>query len=132
MRNAATAFTFLIFAGFITTVIAMQWYPAVLMRASSANGGKAHIVWEFQIRRVMNSALTYYKNALKNASSTLQITEEIQNDAYAKSRETLIENTIVHDAIIIRGLETEADMLVTKKITEYSAEPDFNMAVSLI
>ena len=132
MRNSATAFAFLICAGFVTTVIAMQWYPAALMRASSRESGRAHIIWEFQIRRVMNSALTYYKNALKNASSTLQFTEEMRNDAYAKSRETLIENTIVHDAIVTRGLETEADTLVTKKIAEYSAEPDFNMAVSLV
>ena len=132
MRNAGTAFTFLIIAGFVTTVIAMQWYPAILVRASEKNGGRAHILWEFQIQRVADSALTYYKNALANASSSLPITESVQKDAYAKSADTLIENAIVADAIKTKGLDADAATLVTKKVAEYSAQPNFSVAVSLV
>ena len=132
MRNAGTAFAFLIFAGFVTTVIAMHWYPAALVRSSDVNGGRAHIVWEFQINRVADSAITYYKNALENASSSLTITASIKKDAYEKSANTIIENILVHDAIRARGLEVETETLIGKKVAEYNNQPNFSVAVSLV
>jgi hypothetical protein len=132
MRNAGTAFAFLIVAGFITTVIAMQWYPAILVRTSDTSGGRAHILWEFQITRVADSALTYYKKALENTSSTLQITTSVRSDAYEKSASTLIENILVHDAVFAGGLEAATEALIAKKVDEYAAQPDFSIAVSLV
>jgi hypothetical protein len=132
MRNAGTAFAILMFAGLVTTVIAMQWYPAILVRSSDASGGRAHIIWQFQINRVADSALTYYKKALENASSTLQITTSVRSDAYEKSANTLIENILVHDAVRAGGLEAAVEVLIAKKVDEYAAEPDFSVAVSLV
>lgn len=132
MRNAGTAFTLLIVFGFITTVIAMNWYPAAVIKMEKQNGGQAHIVWEFQIRRIANSALMYYKNALRNGTSTLTVTTDMQEDAYQKSRETLLENLIVGDAVQERGLTAEAETLITAKIKGYAAQPDFSVAVSLV
>ena len=132
MRNAGTAFALLMLVGLITTVAAMQWYPAVFVRASSENGGRAHVIWEFQIRRVADSALTYYKNALENTSSTLALTKSVRDDAYEKSAETILENIIVHDAVRARGLEAETNTMIAKKIAEYSAQPNFSVALSLV
>lgn len=142
MRNAGTAFTLLIFLGFATTVIAMDWYPAAVIKMREKNGGHAHIVWEFQIRRVADSALIYYKNALKTgplrqsaseaSTSTLAVTADMQQDAYQESRETLLENLIVDDAVRERGLATEAETRITEKIKGYAAQPDFSVAVSLV
>ena len=132
MRNAGTAFTLLIIFGFITTVIAMNWYPAAVIKMREKNGGHAHIVWKFQIRRVADSALMYYKNALKNGTSTLTVSAALQEDAYQKSRETLLENLVVNDAIQKQGFTTEAEALITAKIKEYAAQPDFSVAVSLV
>lgn len=132
MRNAGTVFGLLIFFGFMTTIIVMNWYPAAVIKMGEKNGGRAHIVWEFQIRKVADSALMYYKNALKNGTSTLAVTADMQENAYQKSRETLLENLIVDDAMQERGLTAEAEALITKKITEYAAQPDFSVAVSLV
>lgn len=132
MRNAGTAFAFLMFAGFAAVVFAMQWYPVILVRSSDANGGRAHIVWEFQINRVANSALTYYKNALQNASSSLQVTASVRDDAYKKSADTFIENILVHDAVRAKGLEAKTETLIAKKVEEYAAQPNFSVAVSLV
>lgn len=150
MRNAGTAFALLICGGFITTIVVMQWYPAAIMKASPQNGGQAHIVWEFQIQKVANSALMYYKNALKNdplrqsspprlgeagseaRTSTLIVTAEMEQDAYQKSRETILENLIVNDAIQQQGLMSVAEARIAKKIAEYTVQPDFSIAVSLV
>ncbi len=132
MRNAGTAFAILIFAGLVTTMVAMQWYPAILMRTPDASGGRAHIIWEFQINRVADSALTYYKNALENTSSTLQVTGSVRKDAYEKSAANLIENILVHNAVRAEGLEDAIEALIAKKVDEYAAQPDFSVAVSLI
>ncbi len=132
MRNAGTAFALLMFAGFVTTVIAMQRYPAILVRSADENGGRAHVIWEFQIRRVADSALTYYKNALENASSTLAVTADVKKDAYEKSADTLIGNILVHDAVRAKGLEAATEALVAKKTAEYAAQPNFSVAVSLV
>lgn len=132
MRNAATAFAFLITAGAITLVFAMQWYPAILVRTSNALGGKAHVIWEFQINRVADSAITYYKNALENASSSLQVTASVKKDAYEKSADMLVENILVHDAIRAGGWEKETNALVTEKMTEYENQPNFGVALSLV
>lgn len=132
MRNAGTTFTLLICLGFITTVIAMNWYPAAIIKTSDKNIGQAHVVWEFQIRKVADSALLYYKNALKNGTSTLAVTADMEQDAYRKSRETILENLIINDAIQERGLASEVESIITKKITAYAAQPDFSVAVSLV
>ena len=132
MRNAGTAFAFLLLVGAVTLVIAMQWYPAILVRATDINGGRAHIIWEFQINRVADSALTYYKQALENASSTLQLTKDVRSDAYKKSADSLIENILVHDAVRMKGLEAETETLITKKVDEYAAQPNFSVAISLV
>src|SRR3989344_8366448 len=127
MRNAGTAFAILIFAGIITLVIAMQWYPAILVRTPDESGGRARIIWKFQINRVADSALTYYKKALENASGTLRITTDVQKDAYEKSAETIIENILVNNAIRMQKLENAVDTLITKKVDEYAAQPDFSV-----
>lgn len=132
MRNAATAFAFLIFVGIITVVFAMQWYPAILVRTPDASGGSAHIIWEYQINQVADSAITYYKNALENASSSLQITASVKKDAYEKSAGTLIENILVREAVRTGGLMKEADALITQKIAEYNNQPNFGVALSLV
>ena len=132
MRNAATAFAFLILAGLITLVFAMKWYPAILVRTPDALGGRAHIIWEFQINRVADSAITYYKNALENASSSLQVTTGVKKDAYEKSAQTLIENILVGDAVRAEGWEKETDALVAQKIGEYNNQPNFGVALSLV
>ena len=132
MRNAGTAFTILIFLGFVTTVVVMNWYPAAIIKMGKENGGRAHIIWKFQIQKVADSALMYYKNALINGTSTLMVTAVLQEDAYQKSRETLLENLIVHDAVEERGLTAEAEKLITEKIKGYAAQPDFSVAVSLV
>lgn len=132
MRNAGTAFAVLIALGAVTLVFAMQWYPAILVRVPDALGGNAHVIWEFQITRVADSAITYYKNALENASSSLQVTAGIKKDAYEKSANTLIENILVRDAVRTAGLEKETDALVAEKIAEYNNQPNFGVALSLV
>lgn len=110
----------------------MQWYPAILVRTSDVNGGRAHIIWEFQINRVADSAITYYKNALENTSSSLAVTASVKNDAYEKSTNNIIENILVHDAVRKEGLEADVEALTTKKITEYQNQPNFGVALSLV
>ncbi len=132
MRNAGTAFAILACIGLMALIFVMQWYPAILVRVSDANGGGAHIIWEFQINRVADSAITYYKNALENASSSLTVTADIKRDAYEKSADSLLENILVHDAVRTRGLEAETDALVAKKLAEYQNQPNFGVALSLV
>jgi len=132
MRNAATAFAFLIVLGAVTLIFAMQWYPAILVRTPDASGGSAHIIWEYQINRVADSAITYYKNALENASSSLQVTAGVKKDAYEKSANTLIENILIQGAVDAGGWEQETDALVTQKIAEYNNQPNFGVALSLV
>jgi len=132
MRNAATAFAFLIVLGAVTLIFAMQWYPAILVRTPDASGGSAHIIWEYQINQVADSAITYYKNALENASSSLQVTASIKKDAYEKSANTLIENILVQSAVRLAELTKETDALVAEKIAEYNNQPNFGVALSLV
>jgi|GEM_PF-2237909 len=132
MKNAGIAFAFLIFAGFITTIIAMEWYPAALIRTPQASGGRAHIIWTYYVSRVTNSTLTYYKNALVSSSSTLAITPSITHDAREKSTDSIIENILIHNKIRAEGLETETEALITKKIAAYENQPNFTIAIALI
>jgi hypothetical protein len=132
MRGIGLVFACLFGAGLFVTASIMGWYPRAIIKNSAANGGRAHIVWETEVRRMGDSALSYYAAALENASSSTRITKPMQTEAREKSMEVIIENIIIHDAITLNGLIAATDDRANQKIKEYEAQPNFSVAVSVV
>ncbi len=132
MSHPGKAFAAIIAIGVAAACAMLGWYPAAFVVAHADIGGNAHVVWASDASRMAASAIRYYGQAAGQATSTAKITPELAREARTKSVDALIDTIIVRDAIAHEDDEAEADTLLEEKMTTYSQNPEFSVAMSVV
>lgn len=132
MRYQGIAFIIIIAIAGMVGMLFMEKYPAAFVTMPPSLGGKAEIIWTDDARRMAQSTIVYYRQALATASTTISLPEGAEREALSKSIDALIGNAIAARAVDAAGLRAETDTLLVKRMTEYAERPEFGAATAML